>query len=124
MSMKMHSYLREKVMWQHFRGEYACQPVSSLRIGLLDLSLPEMNYFFAEILKFGFFLVVPTLLFREKYPRTLRIRWSYVLQHTIESVAIVYYSFLIYRSVLPQFHEGVGEPATWPIFIRHSFKCM
>lgn len=122
MSMKMHSYLREKVLWKHFKGEYSCQPISSTRV--LDFSIPELNYFFGEMMKFCFFLFVPTLLFREKYPRTLRIRWSYVLQHSIECVAIVYYSFLIYRAVLPQFYDGAGAPVTWKGFIRHSFSCM
>lgn len=124
MSMKIHSYLREKVMWKHFHGEYACEPISSLRIKLFDIAIPEINYFFGEISKFGFFLVVPTLLFREKYPRTLRIRWSFVIQHTIESIAIVYYSFLIYRAVTPQFYENAGAPTNWKLFARQSFKCM
>jgi sterol O-acyltransferase len=124
MSMKMHSYLREKVLWARFKEEFSVRPRSSTRIGLLDLSLPDSDYLFEELGKFAFFLFVPTLLFREKYPRTSKIRWMYVIRHLIECAATVYFAFLVYRASLPQFAENAGSPIGWKKFIRYSYRCM
>ena len=122
MSMKMHSYLREKVMWQTFN--FSVKPVSSARIGLLDISIPNFDYLFGEIAKFSYFHFVPTLLFREKYPRTARVRWIYVIRHLVECVAVVYFTYLVFRTVLPQFNENVDEPITWNRFNRLTYRCM
>lgn len=123
--MKMHSYLREKLYWQHFKEEYACKPVSSGRWSWLDIAVPETQYFFGEVGKYVYFLFTPTLLFRERYPRTSRTRWEFVIRHFLEAVGIVYYAFLIFRTILPNFdHASSTEPIKLLDFVRLSFKCM
>jgi sterol O-acyltransferase len=122
--MKMHSYLREKLYWEHFKGEYACKPISSGRWSWIDVSIPERDYFFSEVGKYIYFLFVPTLLFRERYPRTTRIRWEFVIQHFLEAVGIVYYAFLIFRTIIPHFEHSSSTPIDLSEFVRLSFKCM
>ena len=58
------------------------------------------------------------------YPRTSRIRWGYVLCRLAEFVGIVYYAFLIFRQVLPQFAVEIDEPITARRFLRLTFSCM
>ena len=58
------------------------------------------------------------------YPRTSRIRWGYVLCRLAEFAGIVYYAFLIFRQVLPQFAVEIDEPITARRFLRLTFSCM
>ena len=123
-SMKMHSYFREKLLFRRYNGKFAVAPRSIRKLPLLGLALPEANYIFAEMEKFFYFMFVPTLVYRDAYPRTIRIRWSFVLVRLLEAVSIVYYAFLIFRQVLPQFRENVGEPISTKTFVKATFSCM
>lgn len=123
-SMKMHSYFREKLLWRRYDGKFACATCSSGEIPVLGFAVPESNYLFGEVEKFYHFLFVPTLVYRDSYPRTIRIRWSFVLLRLLEAVSIVYYAFLIFRQVLPQFRVDVGEAISTQVFVRATFSCM
>jgi hypothetical protein len=129
----MHAYFREKILWSRYHGKYASKPQSSsqfkLPYGLLDLSIPSAEYFIDELSKFGFFFFVPTLVYREHYPRTSRIRWSFALCRLAEVMAIIYYAFLIFRHSLPQFMSDFGPDShgvklDMKTFTKRTFACM
>ena len=121
MSMKMHAYLREKVLWTHFGAKYACAP-RSVPWGVL----PTADYLASELAKFRYFHFAPTLVYRDSYPLTRRVRWSFIMGRLMEWCGIVYYAFCIFRQVLPQFEDDalLGQPISLVVFAKHSFRCM
>jgi sterol O-acyltransferase len=126
MSMKIHAYFREKVLWERFGGKFASQPKScdASHSTFFGLPFPQLDYFMEEIGKFGYFMFAPTLIYRDSYPRTSRIRWGFVICRLAEFFGIVYYAFLIFREVLPQFSNNIGHPIDAKQFLRLTFRCM
>jgi sterol O-acyltransferase len=122
MSLKMHSYFREKVCWKRFNEKFACAPKSSSVI--LGFAIPEANYLFGECEKYSYFMWVPTLLFRENYPRTRRIRWNYAIWRLLEIVGIMYFSFLVLRRALPVFEVNITSPLTMQLYLKGTFASM
>ncbi|KYQ52764.1 Sterol O-acyltransferase 1 [Trachymyrmex zeteki] len=52
-----------------------------------------------------YFLFAPTLVYRDEYPRTKRIRWKVVIQNFFEvGLAIFYLIFILERFILPVYH--------------------
>ncbi|XP_025271415.1 sterol O-acyltransferase 1-like [Camponotus floridanus] len=59
-----------------------------------------------------YFLFVPTIIYRDEYPRTKKIRWMFVVQHFGEVVLMIfYYAFILERLVAPVFRTF----DTWPL---------
>jgi hypothetical protein len=121
-SMKMHSYFREKILWKRFNEKYASRPKS--KGSILGLPLPEINYLSREVSMFTEYIFMPTLVYRERYPRTARVRWDFVIMRFLELAALVYYAFLIFRVSLPQLEMTAGKPISFVKFSRLSFSCM
>ncbi|XP_037075008.1 sterol O-acyltransferase 1-like [Pollicipes pollicipes] len=71
---------------------------------------------------FLLFMFVPTLVYRDSYPRTDRVRWGRVVLHLAQVVGcVVYTSFLLERFFLPPFQRyGLG-PVTWRHLVVHVF---
>ena len=124
MSMKMHSYFREKVIWYRHQGQYSTQPVTSGYIPILGLAIPNSQYILQECENFFYFHFIPTLLYRNSYPRTSRIRLDFTIRRLLEVIGIVYYAFLIFREATPYFIETAGAPLTLKEFIIATFNCM
>ncbi|XP_059054257.1 sterol O-acyltransferase 1 isoform X2 [Achroia grisella] len=58
-----------------------------------------------------YFLFAPTLVYRDEYPRTKKIRWGIVLFHILEVLAIIFYnSFLWERFILPYWSDYGKQP--------------
>jgi len=53
----------------------------------------------AGISQFVYFLYAPTLIYRDEYPRNERIRWSFVLEHIVGLILIVYTGFVVFEQV-------------------------
>jgi sterol O-acyltransferase len=137
-SMKSHAYFREKLLWHRFGAASA------------PGSLFSMSYLMHEVQCFFYFLWVPTLVYREQYPRTNRIRWSFVITRVslfptclrrelrrfmtlfvldpgfqaLECIGIVAYAFVLFRSITPQFEAGAKDPGTFKQIILLCFRCM
>jgi sterol O-acyltransferase len=135
MSMKMHSYFREKITWKLFNGEYSRAPVTSVRllesinhntkhVFALDIALIDFHYCIEEISKLTYFLFVPTLIYRESYPRTTKVDWLAVIFRLLEFLGIVYYAYLIFREVLPKFGDNYSRQIDLLEFTRLTFACM
>ncbi|KAK5645058.1 hypothetical protein RI129_006358 [Pyrocoelia pectoralis] len=64
-----------------------------------DAPIPEFS-------KFLYFLFIPTLIYKNSYPRTKSIRWGYVCKCFIEVFGcIVYISFVTERFLIQEFRE-------------------
>ncbi|CAK1582029.1 unnamed protein product [Parnassius mnemosyne] len=73
-----------------------------------------------------YFLFAPTLVYRDEYPRTKKIRWSVVLFHFLEVAAIIFYnSFLWERFILPYWSDyGKEARVEAGTFVRGMFACV
>ncbi|XP_050452378.1 sterol O-acyltransferase 1-like isoform X1 [Cataglyphis hispanica] len=53
-----------------------------------------------------YFLFAPTLIYRDEYPRTKKIRWNLVIRNFAEvGLVIFYYAFLLERFIVPVFRN-------------------
>ncbi|GAB1868528.1 O-acyltransferase [Camponotus japonicus] len=73
-----------------------------------DVSPPNVPRFSHYL----YFLFAPTLIYRDEYPRTKKIRWMFVVQHFAKVVLVIfYYTFILERLVAPVFRTF----DTWPL---------
>lgn len=77
-----------------------------------------------EFSKFLYFLFVPTLIYRDSYPRTSTIRWNYVISHLAQSATTTVFAYyLFYRFCLPVFRHFNSEHVTLKIFVLSILNC-
>uniref|UniRef100_A0A1A9W6X0 O-acyltransferase n=1 Tax=Glossina brevipalpis TaxID=37001 RepID=A0A1A9W6X0_9MUSC len=74
----------------------------------------ELTYPSLDLPPFGcylYFLFAPTLVYRDYYPRSSRIRWKFALARFMEVVAIAFlYSYIYERYIIPNFSDFGKEP--------------
>ncbi|XP_045518867.1 sterol O-acyltransferase 1 isoform X1 [Pieris brassicae] len=73
-----------------------------------------------------YFLFAPTLIYRDSYPRTKKIRWGMVLFHFSEVAAVVFYNcFLWERFILPYWSDYGKKPQVEAgTVVRGMFACV
>ncbi|XP_052750568.1 sterol O-acyltransferase 1 [Galleria mellonella] len=73
-----------------------------------------------------YFLFAPTLVYRDEYPRTKKIRWEVVTFHILEVFAIIFYnSFLWERFILPYWSDYGKQPRIEAgTVVRGMFACV
>ncbi|XP_058831429.1 sterol O-acyltransferase 1 [Topomyia yanbarensis] len=72
--------------------------------------------------KFVYFLFAPTLVYRDDYPRTKRIRWSIVFRHALEVLGVIFYiSFIFERFLTPLFNRFGDAQITAGNFVLTLF---
>lgn len=59
--------------------------------------------------KFVYFLFAPTLVYRDEYPRTKRIRWSVVFRHVLEVIGVIFYISFIFERFLTPLFDRFGD---------------
>ncbi|CAK1552130.1 unnamed protein product [Leptosia nina] len=76
--------------------------------------------------QYGYFLFAPTLLYRDSYPRTKKIRWGIVLFHFSEVAAVIFYNcFLWERFILPYWSDYGKKPQVEAgTVVRGMFACV
>ena len=74
--------------------------------------------------KFLYFLFVPTLIYRDSYPRTSSVRWKYVISQLIQfATTSLFAYYLFYRFCLPVFRHFNSEHVTLKIFVLSILNC-
>ncbi|KAL3268271.1 hypothetical protein HHI36_007395 [Cryptolaemus montrouzieri] len=73
-----------------------------------------------------YFILVPTLVYRDEYPRTSKVRWRVVATHGLEILAVlIFYSFVMERFLIPQYKDFGIEKFTYAqvflMFLETSF---
>nr|AIN34701.1 fatty alcohol acetyltransferase [Agrotis segetum] len=73
-----------------------------------------------------YFMFAPTLLYRDQYPRTKKIRWGLVVFHFMEVGAIVFYNcFLWERFIMPYWSDyGKEKTVEAGAVVRGMFACV
>lgn len=75
--------------------------------------------------KFLYFLFVPTLVYRDAYPRTLKVNWKNVFSDFLQVVGCLFYIyFILVRFLVPVFHKFGHEPMTSKNLVLSVFCCM
>ncbi|XP_076242752.1 sterol O-acyltransferase 1 isoform X2 [Calliopsis andreniformis] len=72
-----------------------------------DTPLPRLP----DFSKYLYFLFAPTLIYRDDYPRSSKIRWNVVLGNMAEIVTIIFFVAILYERILePTFRDFGKQP--------------
>lgn len=75
--------------------------------------------------RYLYFLFIPTLVYRDEYPRTRVIRWNYVVSNLAQVVACLLYVYYIFlRFVAQLFSKFSNEHMNTKNLILSCFACM
>lgn len=125
MSMKSYSYFREKMInavlvnnpYQKFIPEWA----KKMGIKEEDLDVPKINIesMSKEFQRFAYFHFAPTLIYRDHYVRTRRIRWQFFFKSVGTFMILILYLWCIFKSLcIPIFKHTVNNPGSLRQFIN------
>lgn len=131
MCLKMHSYLREKLLFANGDNEYRNyipeflkkKGVTIQSINIPDLKIEDMS---TEYCKFTYFFFAPTLIFRDQYPRTnFSDRNSRIISNLLNVLGTIFYTFIIFqRHCFPYFQESWKEEYNFKFILTSWFKAM
>lgn len=113
MTMKNHSYFREKLLYGKGPNQYQkFVPDYAKQLGLTQdqVNTPQINIesATAELSRFLYFFFVPTLIYRDSYPRLKgRMRFNNILIHTFNFIGTIVYTGLIFKAFcIPEFQHS------------------
>jgi sterol O-acyltransferase len=124
--MKMHSFFRETVKMrarqqqtsQHDNDDDDDNDPN-------DANSRLMESFAAQASQYFLFFFVPTLIYRNSYPRRRKINWGFVLRCFAEVLACVFYTYTVFASFsCPEFQKTAREPGNWQSFVLSCFNSM
>lgn len=118
--MKSHAFVRENVPRAILYGQIYSQQIETDKNS--SDTIPQSPC--PEFSKFLYFMFVPTLIYRDSYPRTSSIRWKYVLSQLSQFAAASLFSYyLFYRFCMPVFRHFKSEHVTLKIFVLSILNC-
>ncbi|XP_063421344.1 sterol O-acyltransferase 1-like isoform X1 [Mytilus trossulus] len=111
--MKMHSFVRENIpRVLNFNNKK-------------DDDSPSEEVMCPDFSKYLYFLFVPTLIYRDDYPRTKTIRWNYVVTNFGQVIGCLFFIYYIFmRFCVPYFHNFNQEHVTPELLVMTVFGCM
>jgi len=75
--------------------------------------------------KFLYFTFAPTLVYKNDYPRTQKIRWNWVFWNFAQVIGVTFYLyFILERFCVPVFRQIGREPMSAKALILSIFGCM
>ncbi|KAJ8722790.1 hypothetical protein PYW07_003970 [Mythimna separata] len=76
--------------------------------------------------QFIYFMFAPTLLYRDQYPRTKKIRWGVVVFHLLEIAAIIFYNTFVWERFLKPHWFDYGKSKTVEVgaIVRGIYACV
>ena len=115
--MKMHAYFREKLLHCSTNQYLEFVPNFALKRGVTfkDLNMPEINKrsLFIEMKLFNYFLWIPTLIYRDEYPRRQKISKSNLFTNIISFNFCFYYTVALFKElIIPTFSRYFDHKAT------------
>ena len=131
MSLKMHSYLREKLLFGNGENHWAkFIPESLVKKGVTieSLNIPDIviEDLHREYSKYTYFFFAPTLIYRDVYPRTnYSDRYSRIISSALNALGTISYTFIIFqRYCFPYFQESWKEEYSFRFILTSWFKVM
>lgn len=119
LQMKMHSYLRTKLLYGWGVNEYKEFIPSFLKKKLgfsnLENNLPEIKIedYGSEVQRFSYFLFAPTLLYRDQYLLRSKSDIKFIIDNLIEFFFGIYYTFILFRIYLQPNLIVIGKENSW-----------
>lgn len=113
--MKMHSYFREKLLYGNGENSYSKFIPFHLKSKFLEAQTPKINIksFYVEAGRFNHFLFVPTLIYRDSYPKLDRsIRWRNLSVHLFNFFGAIIYTTLIFKAYCVQEFDSASKNIT------------
>eukprot|EP00743_Colponemidia_sp_Colp-15_P002978 GILK01003221.1.p1 GENE.GILK01003221.1~~GILK01003221.1.p1 ORF type:complete len:583 (+),score=69.43 GILK01003221.1:36-1751(+) len=126
-SMKIHAYLREKLLYGVKGNKWADFVPAWAPLGLAGLHKPHITNadLTSELKRFWFFLWVPTLVYRDQYPRLPHIRWGRALKSFLDCIMCILYTFLIFKNFcVPEFKMSPEDHGNVRRFVMSCFASM
>ena len=133
LSMKMHAYFREKVLNTSRSSKHRSQsptytiaPPAAFWFAEKGTNKADqpVHYRSLEMRRYAYFLFAPTLVYRDTYPSTGRVRVSFVLRRLCEVLGVVLWWFITFRAITPAFARTVEQPGDWRAFVFSVFSAM
>lgn len=132
LSMKVHAYVREKVLhgvpryekYRKFIPDWArARGVTEETLNLPHITIEGMGI---EMGRYMYFLFAPTLVYRDSYPRVgTYVRWSRVIYHLLNTLGAILYTFVIFRTLCtPYFAKTAEDPGNLNTFVVSVFQSM
>ncbi|XP_055596998.1 sterol O-acyltransferase 1-like isoform X2 [Uranotaenia lowii] len=113
-TMKVHAFVRSNV-------PRALNASSGVKRSSEDK--PTFTELVPAFSKFTYFLFAPTLVYRDEYPRTKRIRWFVVTRHVLEVIGVIFYiSFIFERFLNPVFDHFGNDQISAGKFVLSMFS--
>ncbi|XP_036615269.1 sterol O-acyltransferase 1-like [Trichosurus vulpecula] len=104
--MKAHSFIRENVP----------RVLDAAKENSRTIPIPQVNQYL-------YFLFAPTLIYRDSYPRTPTIRWSYVATQFAQVFGCMFYAYYIFeRLCAPLFRNIKQEPFSVRVLVLCIFN--
>lgn len=118
--MKTHAFVRSNVPQAIHYGRV----VRSTNTNRLHVVVDD-DAFCPDFSKFLYFLFAPTLIYRNSYPRTQKIRWRWVFGNFAQVLGVLFYLYFIFvRFCVPVFQQIGREPLTPKALVLSVFGCM
>jgi sterol O-acyltransferase len=110
MVMKSHSFWRETLRIKHHPQETPKGVmISHSSNSVINSTL--LPTFREQLEQFLLFHFVPTLIYRNSYPRTRHVRWSFVGGRLLEVLGCVFYIYVLFATFcIPEYQATAAEP--------------
>lgn len=128
MSLKSHSYLRNKLMygsdiWQKYRAFETGPKSNDSNESHIYIPPIKFNRLAKEIQSYLYFHFAPTLLYRDKYIRAPKTNYKKVAFHFFNVFLCIYYGFILYKAfIVEQFQNTGKNPGTVMEFLLSIFS--
>eukprot|EP00744_Colponema_vietnamica_P010628 GILI01015002.1.p1 GENE.GILI01015002.1~~GILI01015002.1.p1 ORF type:complete len:607 (+),score=130.50 GILI01015002.1:145-1821(+) len=138
LSMKTHAYFREKMLHGRSKVKFAeVNPLALLRSKRAGKEEKEekeekekrvrisIGSTEVEIKRFLYFSFVPTLVYRDEYPRTSHVRLGVFFRSILDTFGCILYTFLVFRQFcVSQFRHTALHPGDLQSFVMSIFHSM
>ncbi|EFX89584.1 hypothetical protein DAPPUDRAFT_40502 [Daphnia pulex] len=118
--MKTHAFVRSNipVALFYFNQRQSRDERTSVKDDANQAPCPDFS-------KYLYFMFAPTLVYRDRYPRTRSIRWKWVCFNFLQVVGVLFYLYFIFvRFCVPVFRQIGHEPMTSKALVLAVFGCM
>ena len=109
MVMKAHSFWRETLRIKYATGDLMPKGNNTHQSKSVE-NCTFLPTFRAQLDQFLLFHFVPTLIYRNVYPRTRHIRWSFVATCLIEVIGCIFYLYVIFTGCVSEFKAMAAQP--------------
>ena len=126
-SFKVHSYFRNKLLYG-IENKYATflTPDAKKRgITEKDLNIPKITIadFSTEIKRYSYFLLCPTLVYRDEYPKRANRNIKFILFNGFNYALCIYYLFILVKTFMkPEFSNTADKPVKLGEILISIFK--